>query len=237
LAIEQDPAMFAGILAADHQGTRISWVGDFNGYLATEPGLLDLCRTSFPIFEELGCTVEEARPPMDPAEVWETFLLWRHWLMAESLYPLYADPISRAHLKPEAIWEIEGGLPLTAHDIYRACEKRNQWYAAVQSLLESYDFILAPSAQVFPFDANLPWPRDINGRTMDSYHRWMETVAPWSLSNLPILNLPVGFDSRGLPMGIQLIGGSHADLEVLRIGHAYDQLTHWPLQTPCECGG
>lgn len=228
LAIEQDPAMFAEALDHDHRGTRIAWVGDFAGYLATEPGLLDLCRSSFQAFEQIGCTVEEALPAMPLAQVWETFLLWRHWLTAGALHPLYVDPASRAQLKPEAVWEVEQGLRLSAHDVYRAEEMRIQWYASVQELLRQYDFILAPSAQVFPFDASLPWPREINGRPMDTYHRWMETVAPWSLTSLPVLNLPVGFDKRGLPMGVQVIGRSHADLQVLRLGHAYDQATQWP---------
>ncbi|MFB7113189.1 amidase [Streptomyces sp. NPDC056190] len=228
LAIEQDPARFAEALDRDHQGTRIAWVGDFDGYLATESGLLDLCRSSFQAFEQIGCTVEEALPAMPLAQVWETFLLWRHWLTAGALYPLYADPASRSQLKPEAVWEVEQGLRLSAHDVYRAEEMRLHWYASVQELLRRYDFILAPSAQVFPFDANLPWPREIDGRPMDTYHRWMETVAPWSLTGLPVLNLPAGFDERGLPMGVQVIGRSHADLAVLRLGHAYDQATRWP---------
>ncbi|WP_285488171.1 amidase [Amycolatopsis taiwanensis] len=227
LAIEQDASVFAGNLAEDHRGTRIAWVGDFDGHLATEPGLLELCRKSFDVFEDLGCIVEDALPSMPVHKAWETFLIWRHWLVSGALYPFYADPVTRKQLKPEVIWEVEGGLRLSGHDVYRASEQRNQWYASVQALLKTYDFILAPSAQVFPFDADLPWPRTINGRPMDTYHRWMETVAPWSLANLPVLNLPVGFDERGRPMGVQLIGRNHADLDVLRLGHAYDQATQW----------
>lgn len=232
LSIEQDPSMFAGPLDIDHAGTRIAWVGDFNGHMATEPGLLALCRESFSVFEDLGCSVDDALPSMPAARVWETFLLWRHWLIMGDLYPFYADPDSCAQLKPEAVWEIEGGLRLSALDVHRAAGMRSEWYASVRALLEVYDFILAPSAQVFPFDADLPWPRDIDGRLMDSYHRWMEVVAPWTLAGLPVLNLPVGFDHRGLPMGVQLIGRTRADLDLLRLGHAYDRATRWPLRMP-----
>ena len=100
------------------------------------------------------------------------------------------------------------------------------------NLLETYDYILAPSAQVFPFDANVHWPKSIAGRPMDTYHRWMETVAPWSLTGHPVLGMPVGFDPRGLPMGIQLIGKDNGDLDVLRLGHAYEKVTGWVSRVP-----
>ena len=62
---------------------------------------------------------------------------------------------------------------------------------------------------------------------MDADHRWMETVAPWSLTNLPTMGMPVGFNEAGLPAGIQLIGKDNADLAVLQMAHAYEQETRW----------
>jgi ureidomalonase len=231
LDIEEDPRRFAGPLGGRFQGTRIAWVGDYDGYLATEPGVLDLCERSFAAFERLGCRVDDARPDFSMDELWQTFLTWRWWAQL-TRYDLYQDATTRAQLKPEIIWEIEHGIPLTALDISRANEGRNRWYEAVVKLLETYDYILAPSAQVFPFDANVHWPKSIAGRPMDTYHRWMETVAPWSLTGHPVLGMPVGFDPRGLPMGIQLIGKDNGDLDVLRLGRAYEKVTRWVSRVP-----
>ncbi|MQA98382.1 MAG: amidase, partial [Streptosporangiales bacterium] len=68
LSLDEDPAVFTGPLESDVAGTRIAWVGDYDGRLATEPGVLEVCRSSFAAFEGLGCTVEEARPDMDMDE-------------------------------------------------------------------------------------------------------------------------------------------------------------------------
>ncbi len=60
------------------------------------------------------------------------------------------------------------------------------------ALFDRFDVLLAPATQVHPFAADVPWPREIDGRAMDTYHRWMETVAPWSMAGVPVLGMPAG---------------------------------------------
>ncbi|MDB5817922.1 MAG: amidase, partial [Rhizobacter sp.] len=43
-----------------------------------------------------------------------------------------------------------------------------------------------------------------------------------TLGGLPAISVPAGFDARGLPMGLQLIGRPQADLSVLRLARAYE---------------
>jgi amidase len=213
------------------RGTRIAWVGDFGGHLATEPGLLDVCRRALRVFEDLGCHVEEAVPDYPPEQIWSTVLAWRWWSVLKR-HDLYADPVTRAELKPEIVWEIENGLRLSALDVARAEVTRTEWYDAALRFLDTYDFVVAPSAQVFPFPVTTHWPAEIDGRPMDSYHRWMETVAPWSMTGMPALGMPAGFDDRGLPVGVQLVGRPGADAEVLRLAKAYEERTNWVRDHP-----
>jgi aspartyl-tRNA(Asn)/glutamyl-tRNA(Gln) amidotransferase subunit A len=46
-----------------------------------------------------------------------------------------------------------------------------------------------------------------------------------SLTGLPAISLPVGFDDAGLPIGLQLIGKPFAEATLLRIAHAFQQAT------------
>ncbi|WP_417661192.1 amidase [Pseudomonas sp.] len=232
LSISEPGTQFAGSLECDIKGAKLGWLGDFNGYLPMQRGVLDLCKRALTDFEALGCHVEDARSDYAPERLWDTWLTLRHWLVAGSLGGRYADPQQRKQLKPEACWEIEGGLALSAMDVYRASAARTDWYRAISRLFEKYDYLLLPSAQVFPFDKTLDWPKEIEGVAMDTYHRWMEVVIPGTLSGCPVANVPVGFNEQGLPMGIQIIGRHQADMAVLQLAHAYEQATRWYQRCP-----
>jgi amidase len=226
-SIEQDPRIFTESLQRDFRGTRIGWLGNFNGYLEMQPGILDLCQKSFWVFESAGCIVEPARPDFAMEKLWSAWLTLRHSLSAGGLVGFYNDPRKRAKLKPEIQWEIENGLNVTAMEFQQACEVRSDWYRALLKLFQKYDYLLLPSAQVFPFDAQEHWPKEINGKKMDTYHRWMEVVIGPSMAGLPALDVPVGFGPAGLPMGMQVVGKPHADLAVLQLAHAYQHAAPW----------
>jgi amidase len=67
---------------------------------------------------------------------------------------------------------------------------------------------------------------------MDSYHRWMEVVAPATLSGCPVASVPVGFNADGLPMGMQIVGRPRDDLSVLQLVRTYEQITPFPAVAP-----
>jgi len=242
LSLDADPATFEQPLSRDWQGTRIGWLGDLGGYLPFDPGVLDLCRDALGTFDTLGCVVDEARLDFAPERIWQAWLTWRRFLVSGSLGAYYDNPRQRALLKPEAVWEIEQGRTTSAADVYRASVERSALYRAVLSLFERFDFLVLPSAQVFPFDVDERWPKQVGGRAMDTYHRWMEVVIVPTLTGCPALAVPAGFGSgeaEGLPTGIQIVGRPRDDLSVLQIGHAWEQAGRWNLQLPpmLESGG
>lgn len=232
LSSREDPARFADSLQRDFRGARIAWLGDCDDYLPFEPGVLDLCRGALRVFEDLGCLVEEALPAYPLRRVWQAWLKLRAWQVGAALKDLYADLDKRPLMKPEAQWEVEKGLKLGAYEIFDASVERTAWYQAVRQFFEKYDYFLLPSAQVFPFDASVHWPSEIAGKTMDTYHRWMEVVIPVTMSGCPALNVPVGFSAQGLPMGIQIVGPIHGEQACLQLAYAYEQATGWVAQNP-----
>ena len=227
LSIDEDPAIFTRNLERDFRATRVAWLGDLGGYLPVEPSIMELCRAALKRLEPIGCVVEEAALGFPPERMWDAWTTLRHWLIAGNLSALYNDPAKRTQMKPEAVWEIEAGLKLTAQDVYEASVTRSELYRAVLKLFDMYEYLALPSAQVFPFDAKIHWPKTVNGITMDTYHRWMEVVVLGSMLGFPVVNVPVGFSRDDLPMGMQVIGKHHADFAVLQLAHAYEQVTNW----------
>ncbi len=59
---------------------------------------------------------------------------------------------------------------------------------------------------------------------------------PANLAGVPGLSFPVGFDSLGLPVGMQLMGPHFGEATLLQIGHTYQQATDWHLRKPALAG-
>ena len=209
---------------ASLNNVKIGWMGDYEGYLPTENGLLKLCEKALEDIGHTGLITESCSPNYDMNRLWQTWLTLRHWdcLWAKDYYE---DLETRKLLKPELIWEVEGAYQVTADQLHQAGIARTLWYESLFSLLKNYDFLALPSAQVFPFSVDLHWPKSINGVKMDTYHRWMEVVIGGTLAGLPVINLPAGFDNQGRPMGMQFIGRMGEDAKLIEFAMAYEANT------------
>jgi len=211
-------------LKTDVSGRKIAWLGDWNGYLAMEDGILDMCKNALGKLEAVGVSFDEIEPPADPEKFWnEVWLPVRHF-GAIALQSHYEDSERRIMLKPEAIYEYEGLLKYSALDLSASSIKRGQWYSAVMKVFETYDYIAVPTAQVFAFDKNIHWPKEVAGREMDTYHRWMEIVTHWTVSGCPVAAVPAGLNEKGQSMGIQIIGKPRSDYDLMQFAYAYEQV-------------
>ncbi len=233
MSIEGDGSEFRGRLTGDVRGKRIGWVGDFNGFTPCEPGVLQVCEQALKVFEGLGCVVEEAVPDYPLDKVWRSFMRLRGWQQGGALLEYYDDPARRALLKPEAIFEIETGARLSAFDVTADSIIRSEWSQAVRRFFDRFDYLVAPTAQLFPFDAELTWPREIAGQSMQTYHEWMKGVCLITMSGCPALAIPAGFGPDGLPIGVQIIAPVHQELACLKLAGAYEaSASGWMKRTP-----
>ena len=230
LSIAEDGSQFNGSLDADPKGLKIGWLGDLNGYLAMEPGILDVCGDGLKRLESTGCHVEPVQLGMPPERVWDCWLVWRRALVASRLAPFLIQAKNREQMKPEALWEVDQASILTGSELLSASVTRSQLYQQLLQLFEKVDFLALPTAQVWPFNVTKRWPSAIADRHMDTYHRWMEVVILPTLAGLPSISVPVGFNAAGLPMGMQLIGKPRADWALLQLAHAYEQVAQDVLQ-------
>ncbi len=210
---------------------KLAWMGNLDNYLPMEAGVLDLCEANLATITEAGAKVENALPRTDLSDLWFAWTTLRH-SSRSSFLELYNDPSTRVQLKPEVIWEIEQSLTLSESHVIRANRIRENWYKELDRLFETYDFLVLPSSQVFPYAKETHWPKQINNQVMDSYHRWMEVTLYASLGGLPTINVPVGFDDQDRPIGMQIIANYGEDQKVLEFDLAYEQITDHLAQRP-----
>ena len=212
-------------------GMRIAWLGDLDNYLALESGIEPLCEAGLSKVSDAGANVESVISQFNFDDLWFCWTTLRH-IGRASFKRFYDDPATRDMLKPDLVWEIEQSQILTEGHRARANAIRGEWLREVERLFMQYDFLAIPTAQVFPYPKTTQWPSEIEGRAMDTYHRWMEIVILGSLAGIPVINIPVGFDNQGRPMGMQVMGNFGEDKKVLEFGLAYDQITDFLQQRP-----
>jgi len=229
-SFSQAPAL--GQLDGDIKGMRLGWLGDWGGAYAMEAGVLETCESALATFEALGAQVEKLDAPFPAAQIWEAWVKLRAWANAGGKRALYENAKTRKLLKEDAIWEIETGMALSAIEIHRMSNIRTAWFTRLNALFETYDALILPSAQVWPFPAEWSSPKQIATQVMDTYHRWMEVVIPVSLVGVPAVNIPAGFSEAGLPMGLQVFGPRHRDATLLKLARNWHEACDFTARKP-----
>ena len=222
-----DPSAFTRPLGRDFNNVRVAWCPDLGG-LPLDPRVRTVIERHRKTFEDLGCIVEPACPELAAAD--KIFVDIRLWMSSYNHGPLLET--HRHKLKPEAVWEIEGGLKLSARDVAAALAQHGELLQRVRRFQDDYEFIVCTVNQVPPFDASIPWPNAIDGVHMEHYIAWMKSTYWISTTLCPALSVPAGFTDDGLPVGIQIVGRRRDDLGVLQLGHAFEQATGFGRRRP-----
>jgi amidase len=214
-------------LERDVKGMRVAWCVDLGG-LPLAPCVRTVLDASRQMFENLGCRVEDACPDLTGAE--DVFLTLRRRRAFANLGPLL--PAHRHQMKPEAVEEIERGSAVTVADIAGATARHMQILGRVREFFAQYDFLVCAVNQVPPFDATLDWPHEIAGVKMEHYAAWMKSAYWISTTLCPSISVPAGFTPEGLPVGVQIVGGSGNDAGVLQLAYAFEQATGFSRRRP-----
>ena len=57
-------------------------------------------------------------------------------------------------------------------------------------------------------------------------------TSPFNLSGLPAISVPCGFDTKGLPIGLQIVGKHFDEMTILQIAHIFESNTEWNTLKP-----
>ncbi|MFZ1727906.1 MAG: amidase [Albidovulum sp.] len=174
------------------------------------------------VFRSLGASVTEVDLGW-PADLLEHGLNYLNHIFGTYIAPLLADHADEMTTYVRAM--AEKATRSTASEFVASLDKAGEMYARLGPLLEDYDLLICPTNALPAVPADFDHSRDsltINGKTVDPMLGWVMTVPFNMLSRCPVLSVPSGFASNGVPTGIQIVGRSYCDADVFRAGLAYE---------------
>lgn len=214
----------------DLLGLTVAWrplLG--NTVLAAE--VRGLCEQALQAFTQLRAEVVEVPDAFEHAE--------QLWLTLNGAYRLaqFGRHLEkhRAVMDPSLVAQLERASGFSAQELYQAIFMRTRLYRQVQGWFEHADIVATPTLArtALPIDHGFFDAVEIDGRPVDTMRRaWYPYTLPFNLTGNPAISVPCGWDSDGLPVGLQLIGRLGADAMLLRAAALFEKLRPWADRRP-----
>jgi amidase len=184
-------------------------------------------RNASEVFRELGARVcEVALPSMEVVGTQIIAALLAEIAVAHTEY--YPQLKDRYGPRLRALLEV--ARTVDAQSVVRGYQARDRLTGALHSTFTEVDLLLLPA-----MGCSLPTWDDIDAYDGDvgaMSRTTMRFTMPFNVTGVPTLSLPGGFDDRGLPVGLQLIGWKRAEDKLLRAGHAFQMATDYHTRHP-----
>jgi aspartyl-tRNA(Asn)/glutamyl-tRNA(Gln) amidotransferase subunit A len=126
--------------------------------------------------------------------------------------------------QPVTLKRIRAGADVTASAYIQAHRDLAQIRRTAGKSFESVDALVTPTLPIPPPAISDPRADDILPA--------VRNTSPFDVYGLPVISVPCGFTSAGLPIGLQFIGPPGGESVVFQLAHAYEQATDWHKRRP-----
>jgi amidase len=227
----RDAVDFLGALERDVTGMRIAYSPDLDVF-PVDRRVAAVVADAARAFEAAGAHVEEVevgitRDQRELSDLWCRLIMPINVATIEGV--LAAGYDVRGDLPPEYVRWLDVGYALTARDVARDQVMRTEVYDAVQGVFEDYDLLVHPTVACLPVpnadDGNTVGPSEVEGVQVDPLIGWCLTYIA-NLTGHPAASIPAGM-ADGLPVGMQIMGRTGADADVLAASAAFERLRPW----------
>jgi Asp-tRNA(Asn)/Glu-tRNA(Gln) amidotransferase A subunit family amidase len=206
------------------KGMKLAYSMDF-GYVNVNPEVRNNTLAAIEVFKSLGARVSE----VDLGWTSEVDADCMHWynLMSFGRQTLWHREKHRDLMTDYALKFAEScETKVTADDVHKPWARLHQMYQTLGPVLDNHDIFICPTNNAPGVKAGHdPWDMNftINGKTADPEYGWVMTHQFNMLHNCPVLAVPSGFASTGVPTGIQIIARTFDDARVFKVGLAYEK--------------
>lgn len=215
----------------DIRGWRVAFSMNL-GYIEVDPEVQTITRDALDVFRSLGCQVEE----VDLGWSWQVYDTWiTYW---EGLFAATAGdllPRWRFEMDPFVVHLLERGLTHSASRLYRCNLFRGTMYKRLGPILKKYNILIVPTTALPSVKADHDALRSdfrINGKRVPTYVGWVLTHGFNLMSYCPVMSVPSGMSSLGIPTGLQIVARSFDDVSVFRAAAAYESANPWRQRKP-----
>jgi len=182
-------------------------------------------RAALRVFEEGGAEIVNVELPRPTMDLYRTIQkpeaslahMQRGWFPAKS--DLYSELVRT---------RLSEGQRIPAVDYLNALQERRIFSSSLRSIMQQAEVLVFPTLPIPAIPMELTGKQiEVDGVTEDASTAYLRLTMPFNLSGLPAVTFPCGFSKDGLPIGLQVAGKPFEEATVLRVAHAYQQLTDW----------
>lgn len=130
----------------------------------------------------------------------------------------------RDQISEDIIGNVERGFAQTPETIFQAERTRWELYHSMNTFFQSHDLLICPTASIAPFPVELRYVEEIDGKACETYIDWFAITFALTMTSCPIISLPCGFTSEGLPVGLQLVGRPRGEAKLLAMAKWIEDL-------------
>lgn len=131
--------------------------------------------------------------------------------------------------------QIASAASVSGVEYQEAMFARSALFKRVQGLFERADVLATPtlSRSALPIDQDLFGAIDIDGQRFDNVRAyWYPWTMLFNMTGHPAINLPSGFGSDGMPLGLQLVGRFQEDAQLLQIASHFEAASNFAMHRP-----
>jgi len=229
-SLPQYPGKFQKDMKGDVKGLKVAFSSDLTGCFPVDSQVLEISRKAAFSFKELGCTVEEIKPGWINMESDFVVTLVSETLTAhENELDKYKEVACPPYLP-----FLDFAVLLKNTDVIKVQFNREKLNEQVSQVFEKYDLMLTPTLATAAFEAGDMGPlgpAKINGQD-SSPSSWVCFTYPFNFTGQPAASVPCGFNSEGLPVGLQIVGRRFDEALVLRAAAAFEKAHPWRDKKP-----
>ncbi|WP_017661544.1 amidase [Baaleninema simplex] len=149
--------------------------------------------------------------------------------LVEPFRQLFAAGVASTGMPPEVLSPVNRWLISqvgTVVDVLQAQAKLQMLARSIVAFFEEFDLLilptyLHPTVRVGEW-AQLP-PEDV----LDAVTNWILPCPPFNASGQPSIAVPSGFDDRGLPLSVQVVGKPGAEATLLQVAAQLERSQQW----------